>query len=264
MLMTGAAAGALYLALAVVSFTFGSLPTLPLYDGAVLGPYRFVDPPKPFAEFNMRPYNFRERFPLSADFEAVTAATIDSQSLITLPDGIVKPRPGESEIEVIIDPLAPKTLGAPPPGTGYDGNAYRFTVRYAASRQPVEFRGECPADAPVGSSPDCATVIIHYAFGGLFGRGATKLYRHSDEGWHVLPSRDVKSQLHAFGATGTLGTFVAAGPNRPGEYAKSAFPTELAIGLGAGGLLAGLLLRATRPRFARRNRVHSNRVGRSR
>jgi hypothetical protein len=257
MLMTGAAAGVLYLALAVASFTFGSLPTLPLYDGAVLGPYRFVDPPKPFAEFNMPPYNFRERFPLNPDrFEAVTAATIDNHSLITLPEGIVKPRPGETEIEVTIDPLAPKTLGPPPPGTGYDGNAYRFTARYAASRDPVEFRGECPADEPVGSSPDCATVIIHYAFGGLFGRGATKLYRHSDEGWHVLPSRDVKSQLHAFGATGMLGTFVAAGPNRPGEDAKSAFPTKLAIGLGAGGLVAGLLLSA--------KRVHSIRAGRSR
>jgi hypothetical protein len=244
----GAVAAVVYLALAVVSFTYGALPTLPLYDGASVGPYRFVKAPKALAEFNRPPFSFRERFPLPSDgFRALTAATLDNQATINLPDGAVEPMPGETEIEVSIDPLDPASLGSPPQRAGYDGNAYRFTGRYAASGEPLRLRVACPAGTAPGGSAHCLTVVIHYAFGPVLGRGDTRIYRQADGGWSALPTKDVPSILHGYASTGTLGTFVSAGPNRPKGTSPEPFPTGLAVLLAFGGLLAGLALRVTRP-----------------
>ena len=248
-LSLGLGAGLVYVLFAVVSFTYGSLPTLPLYDGVTLEPYRFVKPPKPLAEFNRKPYSLRARFPLGEDvFKAVTAATIDSHATVVLPEGSVEPAPGETEIEVTIDPLDPATFGSAPRKAAYDGNAYRFTVRYAASGRPVLLRTSCPPDAAPGSSASCLTVIVRYAFGPVIGRaGETTLYRMSADGWVAAPTKNIPSLFQAYASSGSLGTFVSAGPNRPTGASRTAFPNRLGALLAVGGLLAGLLiLRTTR------------------
>jgi len=252
----GIAAAGGYLLLALVSFTAGSLPTRPLYDGASIGPYRFVDPPKPLAEFNRPPFSYRERLPLGANgLGTHTAATVDNQATLTIPDGAIGAAAGEQEIELSIEPLDPDRVGSPPKGTGYDGNAYRFTARYVGSGRPVRVNPGCPADAAPGGSPHCLTVIIHYAFGPVLGRGDTTLYRRSGSGWVPLPTKDVPSLLHVYGSSGSLGTFVAAGPNRPTETNPEAFPTSLAVLLAAFALLAGLVLRFTGSWANRRRRL---------
>jgi len=252
-LRIGVAAASAYLLLALVSFTVGSLPTIPLYDGASIGPYRFVDPPKPLAEFNRPPFSYRERLPLTTNgVPAHTAATVDNQATVTIPDNAVEGAAGEQEIELRIDPLDPDRVGSAPKGTGYDGNAYRFTARYVASGRPVTVRPGCPVGAAPGSSPQCLTVIIHYAFGPVLGRGDTTLYRRSGNGWVALPTKDVPSLLHVYGSSGSLGTFVAAGPNRPAETNPAAFPTRLAVLLSGSALLAGVALRFTAPLVKRR------------
>jgi hypothetical protein len=252
----GAGAGLAYLLLAVVSFTYGSLPTLPLYDGVSLEPYRFVKPPKPLAEFNRKPYSFRQRLPLGPDgFSAATVATIDNHAILVLPDGSVEPAVGETEIVVAIDPLGPATLGSPPPKADYDGNAYRFTARYAASGKPVRLRTGCPADAAPGSSSRCMTVIVRYAFGPVVGRGGdTRLYRRSGDRWVAVPTKNIPSLFQAYASSGDLGTFVAAGANRPTAANRTMFPARLGAILAAGGLLAGLLLHATHSSRAKRQR----------
>lgn len=237
----GWAAAAAYVVLAAVSFHLAGLPVRPLYDGAVIGPYRFVNPPRPLAEFNRSPFAFESTFPLSPGrSEEFTAATQDNQAAVSFPEGIVRPRPGDTGIEVRIDPLDPATVGSPPPGTGYDGNAYRITARYMPSQRPVELLTDCPAGTQPGASPTCLTVIVHYAFGPVQGRGTTSLFRKTESGWAQVTAKDFKQLLHMFGSTSELGVFAAAGPNRPSAGGDGGFPVPLAVVLAAGAVVAGV------------------------
>ena len=223
----GAAALAAYVA--VVIWTPGS-PSRPLFD--VSGPpppYRWVNPPPQFAAGNQKPEGTSHDLVLgSAGSDAASIATADGQAAIILKEGSFAARKGETVVVVKIDPLDPATIGPPPSGLRYDGNAYRFLAAYKRSGVEAKL---AQADSVVLQFP-----IV-----------ATKLLRRDGTVWTDLKADPISVSLQLFAPTTQLGVFVAAGPPIPTGTPKSKgkFPAALVISLGAAvaAVIAGLIAR---------------------
>jgi len=137
-LLVGIVAVAAYLVVAVATLG-GGAHVRPLFDGfAPPPPYRWVNPPKAFASTNVKPTPETVEAPLGANGSAIRGiATGDGQFVLSLPEGAVPPRAGEATARIDVAPLDPATLGPLPAGLRTDGNAYRATVTYRPSAQPV-------------------------------------------------------------------------------------------------------------------------------
>ena len=192
-LALGVAAAAAYLIVAAVTFEAGWLPSRPLYDGTVPPePYRFVDPPADLAAANQPPLSKEDIAPLGAEgFPGATVVTDDNQAfLIFEPDGVTQPAGAES-VKIAIEPVDPETIGDPPEGLGYDGNAYRIEASYQPSGDPVEITAD-------------ATVLLRYPF------SATTILRRDGDVWTELET-EPGAGLDLFTKTDRLGVFVPAG-----------------------------------------------------
>jgi hypothetical protein len=231
----GAVALAAYVA--VVVWMPGS-PSRPLFD--VSGPpppYRWVNPPAQFAVGNSKPESTTHDLILGpAGSDAASVSTGDGQGAIILKEGAFAPRKGETAVVFKIDPLDPATIGPPPSGLRYDGNAYRFLAAYKKSG--VEAKLVQPA-----------TVVLQFPI------VATRLLRRDGTVWTDLNANPVSVSLQVFATTTQLGVFVAAGPPIPSGTPKSKtkFPAALVISLGAAAaaVIAGLIAR-TRARKRRK------------
>src|SRR5690348_12263625 len=132
-LLPGIAVIAAYLAAVAV------MPPAPharvLYDGLVpQPPYRWVRPPSGRQSDNEKPQPYATVLPLGAGGSVPAEfATDDLQATITFPADVVEPRAGETKARVTLTPLDPETLGPPPSGRRFDGNAYRIEAVYEAS-----------------------------------------------------------------------------------------------------------------------------------
>ena len=188
----GAAAVVLYLA--VVAAFSGSGPTRPLYDSfAPPGAYRWVSPPPEAEAANQPPLSARQELGLkdTGSF-ALSVTTQDAQAAIVFMDGTFAPRTGEDHVVVDLEPLDPATVGAPPKGLRFDGNAYRATVVY-----PISGESAAPT-LPV-------TVVLR------FPSSASKLLSYDGSRWITIPSEVIRQALQIYGKSPGLGTFVAAG-----------------------------------------------------
>jgi len=223
--------------IAVVVWMPGS-PSRPLFD--VSGPpppYRWVNPPAQFATGNSKPESTTHDLILGAvGSDAASIATGDGQAAMILKEGAFAPRKGETTVVFRIDPLDPATIGVPPSGLRYDGNAYRFLAAYKKSG--VEAKLVQPA-----------SVVLQFPI------VATALLRRDGNAWTDLKASPLSVSLQVFATTTQLGVFVAAGPPIPTETPKSKrkFPAALVISLGAAGaaVIAGLFAR-TRARKRRK------------
>lgn len=65
------------------------------------------------------------------------AGTTDNQMQLTLPEGALLPRSGETGVRVQLDQLAPASLPALPAGLDAEGNGYRVRLSYAPSGAPL-------------------------------------------------------------------------------------------------------------------------------
>lgn len=189
----GLAAAGIYVAVAIG--LAGDGPVLPLYDIGPLPPqpYRWVHPPPEFEQSNVPPEPTRQEVALS-DTGSVSASVVtpDGQAAFVVREGSFAPRLGEIAVFVEIVPVDPATLGPPPDGLGYDGNAYRMTATYAKEGAPAEL-----------VKP--GTVLLHAPLGG------THLLRNSRTGWERISNvTPVAQSLQVFGETDKLGSFVAA------------------------------------------------------
>ncbi len=137
-LLLGASAVAAYLVVAVVTLG-GGASVRPLFDSFTPPPpYRWVDPPKELAAGNVKPPPTVVDVPLAAEGSALRGiATDDGQFVLNLPDGAIVARDTETSVKVEVAPVGPASLGPLPPGLRADGNAYRASMAYQPSSQPV-------------------------------------------------------------------------------------------------------------------------------
>jgi hypothetical protein len=214
---------------AVAVWSPGS-PSRPLFD--VTGPpppYRWVNPPPQYAAGNLKPEATTHDLILgAAGSDAASIATGDGQAAIVLKEGAFGPKAGEKSVVVRIDPLDPATIGPPPAGLRYDGNAYRIIAAYKKSG--VEAKLMQPS-----------TVVLSFPI------VATQLFRRDANVWTDLKANPVSVSLQIFSTTTQAGVFVAAGPPLAGGTPKTGgkFPAALVISLGAAvaAVIAGVVAR---------------------
>ena len=201
-------------------------PIRPLLDGQAPQPYQWVNPDPLFASGNRVPPSVTLTVELNASgSETPSIVTPDGQAGFVLPPGAFSTKAGESKISVVVDPLDPKTIGRPPRGMRFDGNAYRFTSTYSKSKTP----------APLVKT---ATIVLRFPI------LATKIYRRDAESWTALKSTPLTASQQVYAETEMTGTFVAASlPLETGKKKKS-FPTALVVAIVAAVVAAGAALAA--------------------
>jgi hypothetical protein len=204
----GAAAAAVYLAVAVLSVVSGLTLGRPLYDGLPSQPYRWVKPPPERLKDNVAPSGKEEvvRLNASGTADPGSISTDDVQATVILqriePKEYLPDRP--TDVKVTITPLDPLTVGPDPAGRYFDSNAYRIEATY-------------PSGAPVEDGD--FYVVLTYAV------HSTHLLRWTGLGWELVDNPQAeRSALQMYGYTKRLGVFVAAGL---GEVPKE--PTSPAV-----------------------------------
>jgi hypothetical protein len=142
-LLVGVGMVVLYLAGAALSGRASILARRPLLDGlAPPSPYRWVTPPPDLAASNKPPASTRFTVELTASGSRLGAfSTSDGQINLVLSEGAVPARPGQTGVEVTVDPVDPATLGPVPPGLVAAGNAYNIQASYQPSGTKVEALG---------------------------------------------------------------------------------------------------------------------------
>jgi hypothetical protein len=226
----GIAAAAAYLA--VAALIGGPGPVRPLYDSfAPPGPYRWVKPPRSLATTNQRPLSARQEIGLSPTGSfGVSVATQDVQAAVVFKKDAFAPRAGEIDVVVLIEPLDPATIGAPPDGERYDGNAYRVTATYPVSGDTAALRVR-------------ATIVLR------FPSSASSLLTRIGSRWRPISSSVVPQSLEIYGDAPALGEFVAAGVEHAGG---GGFPW---IVVSIGGAAAAALTAVAVRRIKRRPRA---------
>jgi hypothetical protein len=182
-LLVGVGIVLVYLAGAAVSGRASILARRPLLDGlAPPTPYRWVDPPPELAAGNKPPAAARFRLELTPNGSQLGAfSTSDGQVNLVLSEGAVPARPGQTSVEVTIDPVDPSTLGPVPPGLVGAGNAYRIQASYRPSGARVDALG---GQSSVGLVyPLLATAVADAA-------GHLVLSSIDGRSWERLPSTD--------------------------------------------------------------------------
>lgn len=241
-LRRGLALAGLYLTVLAATVVWAGTPLRPLFDGlAPPPPYRWVDPPKGFAD-NQRPAAVRSEIPLDPALGSlqVDTATSDYQATVTLKRGSVPPKPPDTAVLVDIRPLDPATLGPFPDGLRPISNAYRVELTYRPSGDPVP-----PLPVPGLVALTAATE----------GRGLLR----SEDGrtWEPLASRAYGADHGQFSQLVSGGYFVVVAPvteEDPGATTAGGSTTFLVIVLILVPVVGGvLLLRGRgRPRPAER------------
>jgi hypothetical protein len=182
-LLVGVGILVLYLAGAVVSGRASILARRPLLDGlAPPTPYRWVKPPPALAAGNKPPA--LTRFPVqltTAGSRLGAFSTSDGQVNLVLSEGAVPARPGQTGVEVSVDPVDPATLGPVPSGLVGAGNAYRIQATYRPSGRRIEtFAGQ----SSVGLVYPLLTTSVANASGHQILSSA------DGRTWQPLPSTD--------------------------------------------------------------------------
>ncbi|MGH2829985.1 MAG: hypothetical protein ACRDJM_05830 [Actinomycetota bacterium] len=226
-----------YLVAAAVTLGSGRLPLRPFFEGtAPPAAYRWVKPPAGLAAKNRPPEPGEGVVKLGKKgSESGNVTTNDGQALIAVAEGSFKRTAGETEVKITLKPIDAATLGPPPKGLNYDGNAYRFSAAYTKSGKPAEIGA---TKCPVGAQPKvCPTIVMRYAF------GATGMYQRKGSSWTKVEGATPTPQgLQIFAESPVLGTFVAVGPPRAETAPPSRVGDYIAIGLGAVAIVGAVLL----------------------
>jgi hypothetical protein len=192
-LLLGIGASALYLAVAAA--TWPRVPVLILYEGfGPPPPYHWVRPPANLAGGNQHPPSGSGRIALTPQgSRPASVATDDAQAVVVFPGNAIEAHAGESRVDVKITPLDPATVGPPPRGFRFDGNAYRVEAVYMPSGRAAALRPSATA-----------SVIFRYPI------HADDIFRRDGQTWTPLRAEVVMTTLQVFATTTHLGVFVAA------------------------------------------------------
>jgi hypothetical protein len=183
----------------------------PLLDGlAPPSPYRWVRPPPALAQGNERPASGRFRLRLHPDGSEVGAfGTDDAQVDLVLFQRAFGPSPGQTQVEVDVDPLDPATLARPPAGLLADGNAYRVRARYLPSGRTITaLAGRISAGLVYPPLTGAGTSsAVH--------RPRTLLWSRDGRAWQRLPASDAPTRLNVTGQLPAPGYLLVAVPAAP-------------------------------------------------
>jgi hypothetical protein len=237
-LLAGVGIVVLYLAGAAVSGRASILARRPLLDGlAPPTPYRWVNPPPDLAASNKPPASTRFTVELTAEGSRLGAfSTSDGQINLVLSEGAIPARPGQTEVEVAVDPVDPATLGPVPAGLVSAGNAYRIQASYRPSGTRVQALG---GQSSVGLVyPLLATAVAdpggHQVLSSADGRA-----------WEALPSTDTPGTHQVSAAlprTGYVLVGVAPSAGGAGEDPRNRI-LLLGTGIAAVIVVTALVLR---------------------
>jgi hypothetical protein len=208
-LLAGAGIVALYLAGAAVSGRASILARRPLLDGlAPPTPYRWVTPPPEVAASNKPPASTRFTVDLTPEGSQLGAfSTSDGQVNLVLSQGAVPPRPGQTGVEVAVDPVDPATLGSPPSGLVTAGNAYRIQASYQPSGDEV---GALGGQSSVGLVyPLLATAVAdpggHQVLSSADGQAWEAIQSTDTPGTHQVSARLARTGYVMVGVAPTAG-----------------------------------------------------------
>jgi hypothetical protein len=140
-LIGGLAVVAAFGLLAAISGHLSPLARSPLLDGgALLGPYRWVNPPPDLASTNEQPAAGAFSLQItSAGSMPGTFVTPDNQVTLSFAAGAVPVHGAVTQAQVSVKPVDPGTLGGPPDGLTAFGNAVRLGVTYTGGGSVREF-----------------------------------------------------------------------------------------------------------------------------
>ena len=216
-LVCGIAAALLYVT--AVAFWWPA-PVRLLYDGyAPPAPYRWVHPPPARVKDNEPALPGAGTVPLGplGSLPRVIG-TDDAQAAVTVPEGAVVPRPGQTVARVTIVPLVPS--GLPPAGYNFDGNAYRIEAYYVPSAKNIALSQH-------------VTVVLSYPV------HATAMLRSTGDGWTVLPTIRYAASLQILANSDRFGVFVPAVSRAARIWAWLPY---VAVGLGLAAVIVVFLL----------------------
>ncbi|HEV8373453.1 MAG TPA: hypothetical protein VGR68_09625 [Actinomycetota bacterium] len=187
--LAGIGIALLYLAGATLSGRASLFARRPLLDGlAPPSPYRWVDPPPGLAASNKPPASISFKVKLgSAGSELGAFSTSDGQVNLVLSEGAVPASPGQTAVEVSIEPLDPASL-QPPPGLVVAGNAYRIQASYRPSGRKVDALGGQSSVGlvyPLLSTP-VASPSGHLVLASTDGRSWRRLQSTDTSGTHQV------------------------------------------------------------------------------
>jgi hypothetical protein len=166
--------------LAAISGHFSPLARSPLLDGgALLGPYRWVNPPPDLASTNEQPAAGAFSLQItSAGTLPSTFVLSDNQATLSFAKGAIPVRGDATEAHIAVEPEDPEPLGALPGGLTAFGNAVHLGVTYTGGASVSGF------DAPVDVSlvyP--VTLTLHAASHEI-------LWSADGQRWRRLRSKD--------------------------------------------------------------------------
>jgi hypothetical protein len=227
-------AGGLYILSAVLVQSAGQ-PVFPVFDGfGPPAPYQWVSPPPEVAVNNQPPLPGVGEVSLEGTAQNFFATTEDGQaSLSGISDSFAR-QPRQKAVRVNLTPLDPQTLGPPPRGLLFDGNAYEIEAAYVPSGDPAEFEGK-------------VQVILRYP------RRANVVLMSTESGWERLVSFVIRPSLQVYAEVNELGTFVAAAPPPP-VHRRSIWPWIAYGGAGVAVVAAGVAFYLRNSAWARRRR----------
>jgi len=208
--VAGAALCLAYLVGAAVSGSLGPASRRPILDGLAPPPlYRWVAPPPALASTNKPPSAGRSMIAL--DLTKGSAATVfstrDFQASLALGQGAIAPHGQDTQVQLVMIPLAPKPDAAVPAEVQMAGNVIEVTATYepsGASVVDLRTRGELGLVYPL-------------LFQGV-GFTDTIIRSTNERSWSALPSDDAIAQQSVHAAVGRLG-FFAVGQSPVGATA---------------------------------------------
>jgi hypothetical protein len=136
---TGAAIGALYALVAIITIQSSDSHVRPLFEG--IGPntpYQWVTPPKAFAAGNVKPHPNATPVTLGPTGNPLAGAgSTDGQIVLNLSEGAIPPHPPDDNVTVRLIPVDPGTLAKTPSELRSNGNAYKVEFSYQPSGEGI-------------------------------------------------------------------------------------------------------------------------------
>jgi hypothetical protein len=241
----GVVAAGLYISSAVLVQSVG-LSVFPLFDGfGPPEPYRWVSPPPEAAANNQPPTPGSGEVSLKGPPQNFFVTTEDGQASLAGLSTAFALLPRGNKVKVNIAPLDPQSLGSPPRGLVFDGNAYEMEATYAPSGEEAVIE-------------DKVQVIFRYP------RRANVVLQSDGSTWRRLESFVIRPSLQVYTEVDELGTFVAAMPP-PRVHRRSILPWIAAAGAGVAVAAAGVaffIRRRSGPRGRKKRRPPAKRKGR--
>lgn len=233
-LIAGLAIAGGYVAVALGTLPPGS-PARPLFDG-FHGPgpaYRYACPPtEDPAALPPAPaeatIEVDERKEDGKTFRVVPGGVVttgDGQASLNVSSVAIEP-PGrrDTKTHFSITPTCAETIGSPPDGTEYDGNALEVTGTYQPSGKPVRFAEQ---DCALGG---CVTLVA------TFPHAGNQIWRRYGDGWVQVDGVEVFASNTIAAPVMELGTFVVTRPPGTGPGATEGPNVSLIAALAAGGI----------------------------